>query len=105
PNPDKHDKLFPMDVRPQSHEIIRTWAFYTIAKAFLHERVIPWKNIMISGWVLDPERKKMSKSKGNVTTPQGLIQTYSADAIRYWAGKASLGTDSIFDESILKIGT
>ena len=66
---DETKELFPMDIRPQSHEIIRTWAFYTIAKALLHNSNIPWKNIVISGWVLDPDRKKMSKSKGNVITP------------------------------------
>jgi valyl-tRNA synthetase len=72
-NPARHKKLFPMDVRPQSHEIIRTWAFYTIAKAWLHEGTIPWKRVAISGWVLDPDRKKMSKSKGNVVTPMHLL--------------------------------
>ena len=96
--------LFPMDVRPQSHEIIRTWAFYTIAKAMLHEGGVPWTNVLISGWVLDPERKKMSKSKGNVITPMHLLDEYGADAVRYWSSSASLGADTAFDEKVLKVG-
>ncbi len=102
--PERHARLFPMDLRPQSHEIIRTWAFYTIAKALLHEGKIPWRNVAISGWVLDPDRKKMSKSKGNVLTPTHLIDQYGADAVRYWALSAKLGTDTLFDEKVLKVG-
>ena len=101
---ERHKKVFPADIRPQSHEIIRTWAFYTIAKAYLHENEIPWKNVVISGWILDPDRKKMSKSKGNVVTPQHLLEQYSADAVRYWAARARLGVDTAYDESIFKIG-
>ncbi len=101
---DRHRRLFPMDVRPQSHEIIRTWGFYTIAKAMLHENTIPWKNIAISGWVLDPDRKKMSKSKGNVVVPTELLEKFSADALRYWSGNARLGVDTAYDENIVKIG-
>ena len=97
-------ELFPMDVRPQSHEIIRTWAFYTIAKAMLHENTVPWHNVAISGWVLDPDRKKMSKSKGNVITPMHLLDQYGADAVRYWSASARLGADTAFDEKVLKIG-
>ncbi len=100
----RHAKLFPADVRPQAHDIIRTWAFYTIAKAFLHEDTIPWKNAMISGWILDPDRKKMSKSKGNVMTPLPLLEKYTADAGRYWAASARLGSDTAFDEKVWKIG-
>jgi valyl-tRNA synthetase len=103
-NPERHRKLFPMDVRPQSHEIIRTWAFYTIAKAMLHEEKIPWKHIVISGWVLDPDRKKMSKSKGNVVTPSQFLDEFGADAVRYWAGLARYGVDTAFDPGIMKIG-
>jgi valyl-tRNA synthetase len=102
--PQRHSRLFPMDLRPQSHEIIRTWAFYTIAKALLHEDKIPWRHVAISGWVLDPDRKKMSKSKGNVLTPMHLLDQYGADALRYWALSAKLGTDTIFDEKVLKVG-
>ena len=103
-NPARHKKIFPMDMRPQAHEIIRTWAFYTIAKAMLHEEKIPWKNIMISGWVLDPDRKKMSKSKGNVVTPSQFIDEFGADSVRYWAGLARPGVDTAFDTGIMKIG-
>jgi valyl-tRNA synthetase len=102
--PEQHRRLFPMDVRPQSHEIIRTWAFYTIAKALLHENTIPWRHVAISGWVLDPDRKKMSKSKGNVITPMHLLDQYGSDAVRYWSLAARLGTDTAFDEKVLKVG-
>jgi valyl-tRNA synthetase len=101
---DRHKKLFPMDIRPQSHEIIRTWAFYTIVKAYLHEREIPWKNVVISGWILDPDRKKMSKSQGNVVTPEPLINEFGADSVRYWAARARLGVDTAYDEQVFKVG-
>lgn len=104
-NPEQHKKLFPMDIRPQAHEIIRTWAFSTIVKAWMHENEIPWRNVLISGWVLDPDRKKMSKSKGNVVTPQGLFDEYSTDAVRYWAGRARLGIDTATDPAVFKIGS
>ena len=103
-DPERHRKLFPMDIRPQSHEIIRTWAFYTIVKAYLHEREIPWKHVVISGWILDPDRKKMSKSQGNVITPEPLIDQYGADSVRYWAARARLGVDTAYDEQVFKIG-
>jgi valyl-tRNA synthetase len=103
-DPVRHAKLFPMDMRPQAHEIIRTWLFYTVVKAYLHERQIPWKNAVISGWILDPDRKKMSKSKGNVTTPAHLLDQHSADAVRYWAARARLGVDTTFDEQVMKLG-
>jgi valyl-tRNA synthetase len=101
---ERHARLFPADMRPQGHDIIRTWAFYTIAKAMLHEDTVPWHNALISGWILDPDRKKMSKSKGNVTTPLPLIEKYSADAARYWAASARLGADTAFDENVWKVG-
>jgi len=103
-DPERHRKLFPADVRPQSHEIIRTWAFYTIAKAMLHEDRVPWRHAAISGWVLDPERKKMSKSRGNVVVPTPLIEEHTADAVRYWAASARLGTDTAVDEKVFRIG-
>jgi valyl-tRNA synthetase len=103
-DPARHRRLFPADIRPQSHEIIRTWAFYTIAKALLHERTIPWHHVVISGWILDPDRKKMSKSKGNVVTPMHLLEQYGSDAVRYWAASARLGTDTAFDEKVMKVG-
>jgi valyl-tRNA synthetase len=100
----RHAKLFPSDLRPQGHDIIRTWAFYTIAKAWLHHREIPWRHIALSGWILDPDRKKMSKSKGNVVTPESLLDENSADAVRYWAARARLGVDTAFDPKMFSIG-
>ncbi len=101
---ERHQKLFPADIRPQSHEIIRTWAFYTIAKALLHENKVPWRNVIISGWILDPDRKKMSKSQGNVVTPMHLFDEHGVDSVRYWTASARLGTDTAFDEQAFKIG-
>lgn len=101
---ERHSKLFPATIRPQSHEIIRTWAFYTIAKALLHEEKIPWEHVIISGWILDPDRKKMSKSKGNVVTPLHLLDEFSADGVRYWAANARLGVDTAFDQKVFKVG-
>jgi valyl-tRNA synthetase len=100
----RHRALFPADVRPQAHDIIRTWAFYTIAKALLHENALPWRHVTISGWVLDPDRKKMSKSKGTVVTPMPLLEQYTADGVRYWAGNARLGVDTALDEKVFKVG-
>ncbi len=103
-DPERHQKLYPMDIRPQAHEIIRTWAFYTIVKAYLHEREIPWRHIVLSGWILDPDRKKMSKSQGNVVTPEPLIAEFGADSVRYWAARARLGVDTAYDEQVFKVG-
>jgi len=100
----RHDKVFPFDLRPQSHEIIRTWAFYTIAKAWFHNQSVPWYHVIISGWILDPDRKKMSKSQGNVVTPGHLLDQYSADAVRYWTARARLGVDTAYDESVFSNG-
>ncbi len=100
----RHQKLFPADLRPQAHEIIRTWAFYTIVKAYLHEDSIPWKNLMISGWCLAEDKSKMSKSKGNVVTPVEIIAENSADVVRYWASTSRLGADTAFSKDVLKIG-
>lgn len=100
----RYKKLFPADIRPQAHEIIRTWAFYTIVKAHLHANTIPWKNLMISGWCLAPDKTKMSKSKGNVITPVALIEEKGTDAVRYWASTSRLGADTAFSEDLLKIG-
>jgi len=101
---DRHAKLFPADLRPQSHEIIRTWTFYTIAKALLHEDEVPWRHVAISGWITDPDRKKMSKSLGNVITPMPVFERVGVDAFRYWAGSARLGVDTTFDENVLRVG-
>ena len=103
-NPERFTKLFPADLRPQAHEIIRTWAFYTIVKAHLHNDEIPWKNLMISGWCLAEDKSKMSKSKGNVVTPTALIEEKGTDAVRYWAGTSRLGQDTAFSPDLLKIG-
>lgn len=95
--PDERDYLYPMSVRSQAHEIIRTWAFYTIVKSMYHRKTIPWNDIMISGFVLAKKGEKISKSKGNaVVEPAELINEYSADAVRYWAANNRLGTDTWF---------
>lgn len=100
------DKPFvPMSMRPQAHDIIRTWAFYTIIKSWMHHGQIPWKEIVISGHVLSSERDKISKSQGNSPLkPENLLATYSADAIRYWTGSGTLGYDTAFSEAQLKVG-
>jgi valyl-tRNA synthetase len=96
--------VFPMDVRPQAHDIIRTWLFSTMLRSELEHGSLPWTNAAISGWVLDPDRKKMSKSKGNVVTPMGLLEEHGSDGVRYWAARGSPGTDTAFDTGQMKIG-
>ncbi len=97
-------KIYPTSLRPQAHDIIRTWAFYTLVKGVYNCDQVPWKNIMISGWALDPHGKKMSKSKGNVVDPQPMIDKYSADALRFWAAGSKLGDDLPFQEKDLVTG-
>ena len=97
-------RTFPMDLRPQAHDIIRTWLFDTVLRAELEHDSLPWTNAAISGWVLDPDRKKMSKSKGNVVTPMGLLEEHGADGVRYWAASGRPGTDTAFDTNQMRVG-
>jgi valyl-tRNA synthetase len=97
-------RTFPMDLRPQAHDIIRTWLFTTVLRAHLEADSLPWTNAAISGWVLDPDRKKMSKSKGNVVTPMGLLDEHGSDAVRYWAAKGGPGVDTAFDPGQMQVG-
>jgi valyl-tRNA synthetase len=103
-DPEKYAKVYPFDLRPQGQDIIRTWLFSTVLRSELESGQLPWSNAAISGWILDPDRKKMSKSKGNVVVPAEPIDNHGADAVRYWAAAARLGTDAAFDEGQMKVG-
>ena len=103
-DPELFASVYPMDLRPQAHEIIRTWLFSTIVRSELEHGQLPWRHAAISGWILDPDRKKMGKSVGNAVTPLDYLEKYSADAVRYWAGSARLGADTIFSEEQMKVG-
>ena len=100
----RHEKLFPMDLRPQAHEIIRTWAFYTLLKSHLHANSLPWRTIMVHGWCLASDQSKMSKSKGNVVIPEQVLDKYGADVVRYWAAHVRLGVDTCYCEYVMKNG-
>jgi len=101
---DLSGQVLPMDLRPQAHEIIRTWLFYTVLRSHTERGELPWRYAAISGWVLDPDRKKMSKSVGNVVTPMDSLRTYGSDAVRYWAAGGRLGADITFDPGQLRVG-
>ena len=90
------------NARPQAHDIIRTWTFYTIAQSLMNDNALPWEQAWISGFVLDPDRKKMSKSKGNVVVPDELVEKYGADSIRLWAASSKLGMDGTADEKFME---
>ena len=97
-------RVFPMNLRAQSHEIIRTWLFSTVVRSGLEFGALPFADVAISGWILDPDRKKMSKSKGNVVTPIDLLDQYGSDAVRYWSASGRYGVDTTFDLGQLKVG-
>ncbi len=103
-DPDLFARVFPMDMRPQAHDIIRTWLFGSVVRSHHEHGCLPWTNAAISGWILDPDRKKMSKSVGNVVTPLPLLEEWGTDAVRYWAASGRPGSDTAFDDGQMKIG-
>jgi valyl-tRNA synthetase len=103
-DPDLFARVFPMDLRPQGPDIIRTWLFATIVRSHYEHDSLPWFNAAINGWILDPDRKKMSKSVGNVVTPEALFDAHGSDAVRYWSLSARPGVDTAFSEDQMKVG-
>jgi valyl-tRNA synthetase len=103
-NPGLFERVFPMDLRPQGQEIIRTWLFYSVLRAELQVGVLPWSDAAISGWVVDPDRAKLSKSRGNAVSPTQAMDRHGADAVRHWAAGGRLGSDTTFDEDQIRVG-
>jgi valyl-tRNA synthetase len=101
---DLANRVFPMNLRPQAHDIIRTWLFATVLRAHVEHNSLPWTDAAISGFVTDPDRKKMSKSKGNVVTPFGLLEEHGSDGVRYWAASGRPGADTVFDAGQMRVG-
>ncbi|MDA8279479.1 MAG: valine--tRNA ligase [Actinomycetota bacterium] len=103
-DPDLFARTYPMDLRPQGPEIIRTWLFSTVLRSHLEHDLRPWEHVTINGWILDPDRKKMSKSKGNVVTPAALVDEFGADGVRYWSCSAAPGMDTAADTAQMRVG-
>ncbi|MBI4453349.1 valine--tRNA ligase [Candidatus Woesearchaeota archaeon] len=99
-----YNQMYPMSLRPQAHDIITFWLFNTVVKAHLQDNIFPWKNVMISGWALDPHGKKMSKSLGNTVEPRPVLDAYGADCLRFWAAGSKLGEDLPYQEKDLVTG-
>jgi valyl-tRNA synthetase len=103
-DPDLFARVFPMDLRPQGHDIIRTWLFYSLARAHVEHGTIPWSHAVIAGWVVDPNRRKLAKSRGNALTPTDALERFGADALRHWAAGKRAGVDTTLDEGQLRVG-